>query len=160
MDLDEARVAAYQTIRGEAVMTLEDAAQYARRIAYRMWRDPEGQSIANYSAWYAYRSYNGGIPLERWIAACVKRNIWHYWRKLKIRKAELKENAWMAEEVRMIETDEPDLVPYDVFELLYRKHVERWCVDVIARRYGWTMRETRTKLEEAAQLLQRAYAER
>jgi hypothetical protein len=160
MDLDEVRVMAIQLSKGEPHMTLAEATDYARRVAWNMWRDPEGQSIANYTAWYAYRSYKGNVPLPRWIANCTKKNIWSFWRKLKIRKAELKEGMWFCDTVASTDEAEPELVPYDTFLLLYVKHVEKWCTDVIARRYGWTMRETREKLAQAEEELRAAYADR
>lgn len=58
----------------------ERALEYAKRVAFRMSRDPEVESIAAEAAWRAVDSYDGRIPLERWIALRVRYSVWAYWR--------------------------------------------------------------------------------
>lgn len=121
-----------------------------------MSADPEMGSIAGRMAWRAIRTYNPslGVPAKRYLAVLVKRAVWDYWRKVKVRNREEQKCAewWAAEEPAVYDERVPDVSPED-WELLVRYHVDKWPLDVMARRFfgGTTVYSIRKHLRAAEQ---------
>lgn len=115
-----------------------------------MGRDPELESIANISGWKACETWNGNMPLERWIAACTKRNIWCYWRERARKREEQADLGWFLESIAarptpddVAELDQPQL------QLLCEYHLEGWCLDVVAKRKGMSKKQAREAIHDA-----------
>lgn len=125
---------------------------FATAVARRMSRDPEAESLANMTVLLAVRSYDGRIPLERWVAACVKRNIWHMWRKGKRRPKAT--DPWLLEAVSMDDPPEDSKLSDFEWRIVCEKYVDKWADDVIARRNGLTLYEVRKLLKFAVRRLQ------
>ena len=118
-------------------MTIDETLAYAKRVAFSMYKDPEAESLAGQAAWRAFRTFDDSkkVPYKRWIARCVREDIWGYWRKLKVRPMERLGEA----EVEVPESPHDDselLVSTLDFQLLYEKYIEKWPMDVIAKRHG------------------------
>jgi DNA-directed RNA polymerase specialized sigma24 family protein len=122
---------------------------YAIRVAYSMSKDPEVESIANAIVVRALRTYDFSIPLKRWVARLVKMAIWDYWRELKRRREVSMSEEWW-EEVYDKQTEAVELpVEGEELQMLCEKHLEKWCLDVIARRHNTTVYQVKRTIREA-----------
>jgi len=128
-------------------MTLEEGMRFAKRVAFRMWKDPEAESAAGFGLWRAWRTFDASrnVPLRRWIAFCVRQRVWQEWRKLKVHQQ--KDDVWW-ESVAEAPPHEAGTFSFD-FRVLVEKHLLRWPWDVVARKYGWTLREAKARVAEA-----------
>lgn len=131
-------------------LTPEETLAYAKRVAWSMSKDPEVESIAGMGAFRALRTYNGRIRFKRWVARCVKTSVWCYWRKRANRHEELKDVAWCCEvyETPPVPCAE-ECVSTEDWQMLWEKHVEKWCIDVVARRHSMTIHECKKRLKAA-----------
>src|SRR4051812_4111950 len=116
-------------------MDLAEAIVYARKVAFRMSRDPEMESIAGRAAWRAVRTYNGKLrDPKRWVARLVRQGVWNYWRyKARIRE---EQHDLALELAPAVERDTPLDIPQHDFQLLWERYVDKWPLDVIASRHG------------------------
>jgi len=138
-------------------MELDEALKYAIRVARAMVKDQEADCLAGIAAWHAYTSFDPtrGLEWKRWVALCTRQTIYQWWRKLH-RRGEKHLSALdqeQAEEAsaKIAMLDEP---PFDELsvndrQLLHEHHVDRWPLDVIAKRRGITVYEAK-KLVAAA----------
>jgi len=113
--------------------------KYARRIARRMHpNDPiEADSIAGLAVRKAHETYSGKVKWERWVARLVKQRIWAHWRHIRDRHEEEQSEFWTETVMYVERPEESDLrISTEAWQLLYEHHVERWPLDVIARKYG------------------------
>jgi DNA-directed RNA polymerase specialized sigma24 family protein len=149
------------------IQNLEQAVNYGKRIAYRMSRDPDAQASALTAAWRAFETFDpdNGVPLNRYIAVCVKRSIYDMWRRKAKKREQQKSETWWAEVFRVgvtnkspYDTDDFDarpkgrltdspetetdsrtqlaVTPSD-WQTLVEYYLHNWPYDVIARRRGW-----------------------
>src|SRR5215218_2568751 len=100
---------------------LKAVVHYATKIARNMSNDPEMDSIANFATLHIIRTYDPskGVPIQRWIARCVRQHVWQYWRKERRRKEIHKEPIWW--NTKIIATKEVD---YSEFPFLHKIYVE------------------------------------
>ena len=122
--------------------------EFAKRVAFKMTGDPEAQSIAGTATLHAIETFDPSynVPLKRWVARCVKLDIWGYWRKVVARKEEQRSDHWWA---HLVEELPPDLtleISDADRDLLFRKYVLKWPNDVIGNRMdppqtAWTVRK-------------------
>lgn len=118
-----------------------------------MSKDPEVESYAGSAALRACREYDEekGVPLKRWVAYCVKIDVWCYWRTLKRRREEqLTDCKW---ETVSIEwgPEETNELTSEEWQILCESYIERWCLDVIARRHNISSVYKLKKLMRAAE---------
>lgn len=130
--------------------------KYAKRVAFKMSQDPEMASIAGSAALRAARSYNGQVPIQRWVALCVKRQVWDYWRRNAKRREEQKELGWWTEEICTYDEAKPTAeLPQPELQLLTEYYIDKWPLDVLARRHDTTIYGVRKLLKAAeAKLLE------
>jgi hypothetical protein len=95
--------------------------------------------------------------MERWIARCVKTEIWCYWRKMRVRP--VVHEGWENAADRDDEVTEL-LVSNADWMLLWEHFVDKWPLDVIARRHDTTVYGIRKQLGAAEARLRRAVNER
>jgi len=135
--------------------TAEAYLKYAKRVAFNMWKDPEAESIAGAAAWYAMRTYNPeyGVPTKRWVAKCVKRYIWDFWRRRVKRREEFHTELWWEHVIERTTEQTEHLNPADM-KLLHEYYIEGWCLDVVARRYGITKYAAKQRINAAVARLQ------
>ena len=130
---------------------MKDLIAYATRVAYSMSKDPEVESIANAAVLRAIRtfSFEGGSSLKRWVARITRQAVWAYWRKLKQRREVSMSGEWWEDVYD--KTPEHVELPLEGEELriVVEKHIEKWCIDVIARRHGLTVYRVKQVLREA-----------
>jgi DNA-directed RNA polymerase specialized sigma24 family protein len=130
---------------------------FATRVALRTWHDPEAESLAGAALLHALRTYDGRIPLRRWVARCVKLWIWHYWRKMKVREPWSRTAEEGAFEYAACEhefyVDEGPLSDEE-WQILCERYVDAWAEDVIARRRDMTVYRVRKVIAEATRKLE------
>lgn len=135
--------------------------QTARKVAGKMSRDPEVLSIAGMALLKAIRTFEPArnVPIKLWVARCVRIDVWHYWRKVKVRKVvELKDGDWWDRAVAMpVELPDFELDPAD-WRLLTEKHILKWPNDVIAREHDTTIHYVRKMLKAAEERFRQAVA--
>ena len=164
------------------ITTVEDAVRYAQRIAARMSKDPEVDSVAGEAAWRALWTYEEerGVKVSWWIAHLTKQAVIQYWRRIsKLRKREkLMDELWWMEQTKAgrvpqdghkFRYDEDNLVNkvsgeeddgVDVlatdWQLLVESFVLRWPLDVIARERGVSLGKAREMRKAAVSRLEAA----
>ena len=137
-------------------MELHECLKYAKRVAFNMWKDPEAESIAGISAWTAHRTFDParGVPIERWVALVTKRDIWSFWRKMRLRKASTCSFQFAEDEVDITppsyDTETVD-IPQAEWMLLVDNHINGIPIDVLARRWGCTTFQMKKFLRAAEQ---------
>lgn len=141
-------------------MTPKECLEYAIRVARMMGKgkDPELESLAGMCALRAIRSFDPkhNVPEKRWIARIVRVRIWDYWRKMaKLREENFSEVWWEKSVYIFPEKLYDELGPVD-FKLLYEYYVEKWCLDVVARRADITEYEAKKRIRAAVARLKEA----
>lgn len=151
--------------------SVEHAVKYAQKIAWKMSKDPEVDSVAGEAAWRALYTYRieRGVKLSWWIAHLTKQAVIHYWRRMsKLREREkLMDALWWQEQsnvgrvseknvryaednlVRRVSEEETVEVRRDDWQLLVESFVLGWPLDVIARERG-VSKDTARRLRAAA----------
>lgn len=138
---------------------------FAKRVARSMTRDVEADSAAGIATLRAVRTFNGSIPIERWVARWVKIVLWNGWRKQKVRA-----KVWATDpqtetfslcEMAIAPPEEEDagFLTLSVRErqLLTDYYINKWPLDVIQRRYQFSSRNaTRIALRVLVQRFQDA----
>lgn len=121
------------------IRSLEEAVRFAQRIARKMSKDPEVDSLAGEAAWRALYTYKleKGVKLSWWIAQLTKQSVQYYWRRMAaLREREkLMDELWWKEQTRRDEQLESDIPDTD-WQLLVESFVLKWPIDVIARERG------------------------
>lgn len=114
-----------------------------------MMKSGDREHVASVAAQRALRYYDGSIPWRKYVAYITRVEVHFYWRKLKRRAETTMKDEWWSEEVYVLD-DSPtlDISPEDN-KLLHEYHVEKWCLDVVARRYGVSVYRARIMLREA-----------
>jgi len=146
----------------DAELLLRAMVAYATRVAFRMSKDPEMESIANAAAFRAARTYDGIHPLKHWVAVVTRRAVWHHWRKLRRRHETLVPTEWLE---RTVVAPDPDLTELHVsvedWQFLYDRFVLKWPLDVMARRHGndCSIRRIRAMIAEKTAHFLDAYRE-
>ena len=149
-------------------MLLEKMLEHAKRVAFRMSRDPEVESLAGLAAWHAYQTYDEAKSNWRtWTGRLVKQEVIMYWRELKRRR------EWQMSQLHAnIEGDpvafeavvayaDPDsdshenLVDGD-WQLLTEYYIEGWPLDVVARENNMSIYTARKTIAAAVARLQHA----
>ena len=110
-----------------------------------MSKDPEMDSIANFATLHIIRTYDPskGVPIQRWIARCVRQHVWQYWRKERRRKEVHKEPIWWT--TKIIATQEVD---YSEFPLLHKIYVEGMTQEEVAIEMCVSVYEVRKRIKE------------
>lgn len=131
---------------------MEKLLAFAKRVAYNMSSDPEMGSIAGIALHRAVSTYDDtrGVPLKRWIARQVKIGVWNYWRRVRDRHEEHQSEVWWGG-VFVMDTPEIQELPIPAFDwkLLCEYYIEKWPLDVVARRYDTTVYGARKLLRQA-----------
>lgn len=130
---------------------MTEALIYALRVAKALTRDPEGESLAGLAAWYAYRTFDPtkNVPWRRWVAICVKGHLRDYW---KYKRTE----SWVETTTIAPMDSEPidELLQTD-WQLLVESFIDKWPMDVIARRRGITIYQVKYMIRAAVARLER-----
>lgn len=134
------------------ISTVEEAVKFAQRIAYKMCKDPDIDSIAGIAAWKALYSYDKSknVKLSWWIAQLTKQAVIHFWRRqTKLReKEQLMEEAWW-EKVQEMEEESENNIANEDWQLLVESFILKYPLDVIARDRGVSL-SAATKMRKAA----------
>lgn len=130
-------------------MNPEELFAYARRIAFKIWKDADAEDAALAATMRCILTFDPSrnVPIKRWLARLVKQAIIHRWRRL--RRMHLEPvSEWFMEtvvEVPPLDCEEST----EDYVLLYENFVDKWPIDVIARRRGWSIPRTRRMLAAA-----------
>lgn len=128
----------------------------AKRVARILYYDPEAESIAGWALLRAIRSYDGTTPLEAYVVHCVRIDVYHYWRKLRVRRKTKLQTEEFWETASYKDPPTKDVVLSELeWKLLHQKYELRWPFDVVARRNQMTVSHLRRVLEEAIDKLLR-----
>lgn len=129
---------------------LREHLRFAIRVAQSMSRDPEVESLAGEACWRATESFDPalGVPIRRYIALCVKRAVWCYWRQVKLRLRDTQNDAAYAAEAPQFH-DEPLRIPHEDWRLLYEHHVEKLPLYILARQRRLTVYAVKRALDAA-----------
>lgn len=134
------------------IHSVAEAVQFAQKIARKMSKDPEVDSLASEAAWRALYSYDESrnVKLSWWIAQLTKQSVQYYWRKMaKLREKEkLMDELWWQEQSHRQRDDSLDVVASD-WQLLIESFVLGYPLDVLARDRGLSLHEVQ-KLRKAA----------
>jgi hypothetical protein len=152
------------------IRSVDHAVKYAQKIARKMSKDPEVDSVAGEAAWRALYTYDvkRNVKLSWWIAHLTKQGVQYYWRSLnKLREREklLDELWWMEQSdlgrvprdrgrqqhhyeednlaIRLRKDDESLDVDKDTWQLLVESFILKWPLDVIARERGVSIHAAR-----------------
>ncbi len=111
-------------------------------------------SIAGMAAWRAHESYDEttGVPIERWIALHVKQRVWCYWRSIRDRHEQNEGEAFWQDVYTIDAEDAPGIDQKDL-QILTESYIERWAMDVIARRHGVPKYKMRIAIASAKERL-------
>lgn len=112
-------------------------------------------SIAGKALWWAIRTFDESknVPLKRWIARCVKQGVWSYWRQIRVRPDRLATDTGLEDVPENREHPEDLPISREDFKLLIEYYVEKWPLDVVARRYGVGLHTARKMLKAAVSRL-------
>lgn len=157
------------------------AVQYAQKIARKMSKDPEVDSIAGEAAWRALYTYDikRNVKLSWWVAQLTKQAVVQYWRRMsRLREHEkLMDELWWAEQTPVgrlpgkdlpvhssddnlrhrLSQDEEELATNPVdWQLLVEIFVLKWPLDVIARERSISLGEARRRKMAAIARLEAA----
>lgn len=142
------------------ITSVAHAVQYAQKIARKMSKDPEVDSVAGDAAWRALYTYRieKGVKLSWWIAELTKQGVIHYWRQLQAlrRKEQLHSEKWWAEQALKQPADQELDVSKEDWQLLVESFVLEWPLDVIARERNIPIDEARAKRKAALSRLEAA----
>lgn len=153
------------------ITSVAHAVKYAQKIARKMSRDPEVDSIAGEAAWKALYTYDASrnVKLSWWIAQLTKQVVIHYWRRMsKLREREkMMDELWWQEQSnigriaanathyeednksnRQTSDEEINISPDD-WQLLVESFILRHPLDVIARDHGMSVGQVK-KIRAAA----------
>lgn len=124
---------------------------WAMHIARCMTKDPEGQSIAGMATLCAIRSFRSEleVPIERWVALNVRHQIWCHWRKLRARPFARTHDTDGLDASCEDEPWEEETLSVEDRILLFEHYVDRWPLDVIARRHCTTIHRIRRQIAAA-----------
>ena len=123
---------------------------FAKRVAFRASKDPEAESVMHEAVLKAVRAFDPAkqVPLKKWVALVVERDVWCYGRKQK-RRAECVEPEILADTLIAPEwVPEPDIHPAD-WQIVYERYVKKLPIDVIARVRLITVYEAQKLLKAA-----------
>ena len=128
-----------------------------------MSQDPEVLSIAAEAMLYMVRKYDPtrNVPIKVWIAMGIKQYIWCYWRKMakqKVRESQMPDFWWD----KVIETNDGSVVvdclndeDRETVQMLFENRIEKWCIDVVARRHNITVYELRKRFRASESRLRK-----
>ena len=135
---------------------MEEDLRFAIRLAFRMGRDPELESIAGEKWWHATVTFDPslGVPLRAWIARCVKQGVWEYWRSKQIRRRP--HTGADPEPPAPDQTERDLLLSQPCWRMLVEHYIDKWPLDVMCREYGLTVRQMRNTLALLAEKLKEA----
>lgn len=122
------------------ITSVTHAVQYAQKIARKMSKDPEVDSLAGEAAWRALYTYdiNRGVKLSWWIAQLTKQAVQYYWRRLAVlrKREKLMDELWWQEQSTCDNTETDIDIATTDWQLLIESFVLGWPLDVIARERG------------------------
>jgi DNA-directed RNA polymerase specialized sigma24 family protein len=131
---------------------MQEILDYAKRVARRMLgSDAEADSIAGLAAWRAARTYDGQVPLKRWVALCVRTDVHSYWRKRANRREKQANGRFFAALVAPAREEETEWS--EGYQMLCERYLQRWCIDVVARRHGVKVPTARRMMAAALERL-------
>jgi len=131
-------------------MELQEAIVYARRVAFKMNKNPEMEEVACLAAWKAVRTYDPSraVPFKRYLALLVKRRVYD-WQGDRRRQPKTQTDEWWAANEPAIQM----LVAADEysadFQMLVEYYIDKWPLDVLARRHGVSIYKVRKLLRAA-----------
>lgn len=126
---------------------------FAIAVARRMFNDPEADSIAGWALLRALRSFDSTkCSVEGYVAHCVKTDVKHYWRKLKVRRVVVLGGEDF--DPGTVDSYTEDVLTPLEWKLLIEKYELRWPHDVVARRNNMSVSQVRRMLAAAVDKLQ------
>lgn len=148
-------------------MLLEQMLEHAKRIARRMSRDPEVESLAGLAAWHAYKTYDETKSHWRtWTGRLVKQEVIMYWRELKRRREtqmsqlmnrqefDGRPTAFEATVVYIDPGDTHEKLRDGDWQLLCEYYIDGWPLDVVARENNMSINTARQTIKAAIARLQ------
>jgi len=150
-------------------MNLNEALNYAKRVARHITKDVDSDSLAGAGAWQAFKTYNPelNVPWQRWVAKCTEQAVFMHFRSSRRRR----ENEVLFTDLAQFLDDEdgedfdpPDLllVPDELdvtqadWQLLVENFLLGWPYDVIARRNNMSISAVRRTINAAISRLETA----
>jgi DNA-directed RNA polymerase specialized sigma24 family protein len=145
-------------------MLLEQMLEHAKKVAFRMSRDPEVESLAGLAAWRAFQTYDATKShWTTWTGRLVKQEVIMYWRHLKYRReTQMSQIKSPTEEYSsfdgcvmdpVIEDSHEKLVDGD-WQLLCEYYIDRYPLDVVARRNNMSLHTARKTIAAAVARLE------
>jgi hypothetical protein len=123
---------------------LQEMLKYALQVARRMSRDQETESLAGVAAWRAWTTYRPELGDWRpYVSKFVRLSIQYYWRTRKPVLLEAPELIPAKEDSEQLD------IPMEDWQLLVESYIDRWPMDVIARRHGVTVYRIKKQLTGA-----------
>jgi DNA-directed RNA polymerase specialized sigma subunit len=134
---------------------MEELLNYAKKVAFSLYQDPEMGSIAGNALLRATRTHDPSkVTLKAYIRVCVKMEAMDYGRRKSKRREEFHEEPFwegVQETAPCFEAEIP--VSQEDWQLLCEYYIERWPYDVVARRHGVTTYRIRRMLKAAVNRL-------
>lgn len=125
------------------ITSVSHAVSYAQKIARKMSKDPEVDSVAGEAAWRALYTYNvsKNVKLSWWIAHLTKQAVQYYWRQLAAirEKEKFMDELWWQEQAASHPPDSGLEISVTDWQLLIESFVMHIPLDVIARDRGITI---------------------
>lgn len=125
--------------------------KYGIRVAFKICKDPEAESCGARGARKALLTYDGRIPVKRWIAFVVRRYVWCYLRqRAKHETTGLSPDWWHTEVYAPAQESGEELVHQQDLQVLVEHYIDGWPLDVIAREHGLSSKHAAAKRINAA----------
>lgn len=165
------------------IFSVEHAVKYAQKIARKMSRDPEVDSLAGEAAWRALYTYDQkrNVKLSWWIAHLTKQAVQYYWRRIAVlrEREKLMDDLWWQEQsqlgrvamraehvdygsddnrtLRHREWEEREIeVDRTDWQLLVELYVLGYPLDVVARQRGMSVGQAKEARNAAVSRLEAA----
>lgn len=137
-------------------MEVNEALEFAKRVALNIWQDPEAESVAGEALLNAMRTFDETKGNYRqWIARHVKLGVWDFMRRFQARHSETRAEGWW-EYLYNDETDYTDIplpIPRADWELLVEYYLEKVPLDVVAKVRDVSVYRVRKMMEAATEKL-------
>ncbi len=123
--------------------------EHATRVAKKLDKDPEMESIAGEATLIACRSFDPtvGLSIEQWTAFVVKNRVGDYWRTRNCRPMTYMDPELLDEPLD--HDDEPSEYDHVEWRLLVEKYIDKRPDWSLARQYGCTEYEMRKRVAAA-----------
>lgn len=127
---------------------------YGRAVAYSVTGTKKYADEANVAAWRAFEAFDGTGTMQGFVALCVKRHIWCLWRKAAKAPITQLTFSWWEQNICDVEPQcDEQTVPQEDIQLLSEYYIDKWPLDVVARRHSVTVYRIRKMIRAAVDRL-------